>query len=168
MIPGIWEDVGSMWEKLTTSKKSAEVAVAKSQSINPQEEQYQDEDDIDKVNLNSMNINSIPFHSTCSVITANLSTSSSQAASVVPYTVDSGDSGNILPFHIFKKLFPRSTKEQPAAIENENIKLGTYNSTTITQLGRCKVRIENNNKIKTCSFFVVPRNRQPLFSIPDN
>ena len=43
----------------------------------------------------------------------------------------------------------------------------TYKSTTITQLGMCTVRIENNNKRKMCSFFVVPRNRQPLLGMPD-
>ena len=44
-------------------------------------------------------------------------------------------------------------KEQLAAIRNENIKLKKYIA-TITQLGRCKVRIENNKKMKICSFFV--------------
>ena len=50
-----------------------------------------------------------------------------------------------MPFHIFKELYPRSTKEQLTATKNESIKLRMYNSTTITQLGRCTVRIEKNN-----------------------
>ena len=51
-------------------------------------------------------------------------------------------------------------------MKNENIKLKTYNS-TIAQLDRCTVRIENNNKIKICSFYVVLRNRQPLQGMSD-
>ena len=63
--------------------------------------------DIDKVNINSINKNSIIFNSKCSVITENLCTSSSQATLVVPYKVDSGSDGNIMPFHIFfKKIIP--------------------------------------------------------------
>ena len=69
-------------------------------------------------------------------------------------------------FHIFEKLYPRSTKEQLAAMKNANIKLRTYNSTTIKQLSRCTVKIENNNKRKMCSFFVVPQKRQPLLGMP--
>ena len=53
------------------------------------------------------------------------------------------------------------------ASKNENIKLKTYNSTTITQFGRCKVKKENNNKIKICSFFVDDGNRYTLLGMPD-
>ena len=49
----------------------------------------------------------------------------------------------------------------------KNDKLRTYNSTTITQFGRCTVGIENNNKIEMCSFFVVSGNRQLLLGMPD-
>ena len=136
-------------------------------SIKPQKEQHQDKDDIDKVNINSININFITFDSKCSVITAKLNTSSCQAPSVVPHKVNSGSDGNIMPFHIFKKICPRFTKEQLRAMKNENIKLRTCNSKTITQLDRCTVRIENNNKMKMCSFFVVPGNGQHLLGMPN-
>ena len=33
-------------------------------------------------------------------------------------------------------------------------------------MGRCTVKIENNNKIKMCSFFVILGNRKPLLGIP--
>ena len=72
-----------------------------------------------------------------------------------------------MPFHIFKRFYPRSTEEHVAAMKNDNIKLRTCNSTTKIQLGRCTVKIENNNKIKMCSFFVVSRTRQPLLGMPD-
>ena len=72
-----------------------------------------------------------------------------------------------MSFPTFIKIYPRSIKEQLAAMRNENIKLRTYNSTTATKLGRCTVRIENYNKIKICSIFVVPRNREPFLGMPD-
>ena len=103
-------------------------------SINLQEEQHHDEDDIDRVNINYININSITFNSKCSVITANLNTSSSQATLLVPYKVDTGSQGNIMPFHIFSKLFPMSTKEELAPMNIDNITLRAYNSTTVTEL----------------------------------
>ena len=118
-------------EKTTTSKRSAEGCKALTHKKNAM-----------KVNINSMNINSIMLNSKCSVITANLKTSSSQASFVVPYKVDSCSNGNIMPFHIFRNLYLRSTKEQLAAIKNENIKLRIHNSITITQLGRCTVEME--------------------------
>ena len=148
-------------EKTTTSKRSAEVEKAKCSTVST----YKKNNTIAMVKIKSVNINSIIFDSKCSVITANLNTSSSQDTLVVPYKVDSGSSGNIMSFHISKKLFPRSTEEL-AAMKN-NIKLRTYIYTTITQFGRCTVRIENNNKIKVCSFFVLPGNRQPLLGMPD-
>ena len=76
-----------------------------------------------------------------------------------------GSHGNIMPLHIYRKKFPRATKEQLSATRNENIKLQTYNSTTITHLGRCKLRTENSNKMKICSFFVVPRKGKALLGM---
>ena len=44
--------------------------------------------------------------------------------------------------------------------------LRTYDSTTITQLGRCSVVTENNNKCKKCIFFVVPGDGDALLGMP--
>ena len=48
------------------------------------------------VNINSVNFNSYHF-----TTTANLKTSSNKAAIMVPYKVDMGSDGNIMPFNIF-------------------------------------------------------------------
>ena len=77
-----------------------------------------------------ININSITFNSKHSGITANLNTSPSQDTPLLPYKVGSRSNGNIMPFHILNKLFPRSTKEELAAMKI--LKLRTYNSTSIT------------------------------------
>ena len=36
--------------------------------------------------------------------------SSSQASIIVHYKLDIGSDGNIMPLHLYKKLFPRVTK----------------------------------------------------------
>ena len=71
----------------------------------------------------------------------------------MPCKVDTGSDGNIMPFNIFIKLFPSATTDQLAATKDA-IKLRTYDHTTIKQLGRYKVDIENNKcKIHfLCSF----------------
>ena len=48
-------------------------------------------------------------------ITAKLKMSAGINNVIVPYEVDTCSSGNIMPFHIYKKLFPRITSEQLAA-----------------------------------------------------
>ena len=61
--------------------------------------------------------------------------------------IDMGSDWNIIPFIIFTKLFPSTTTDQLVATKDAT-KLRTYNCGTITQLTRCKVEIENNNKCK--------------------
>ena len=85
---------------------------------------------------------------------------------MVPYKVGIGSDENITPFYIFTKLFPSTTMDQLVATKGAT-KLRTYNSTTITQLGRCKGEIENNDKCKICIFSVVPGNREALLGMPD-
>ena len=122
---------------------------------------HQEEPGIEIVNINSVN-----FTSNYSTIIANLKTSSNKAAIMVPYKVDMGSDGNIMPFNIFTKLFPRTGTDELVATK-DTPKLRTYNHTTITQLGRCKVKIENNHKCKKCIFFVVPGNREVLLGMSD-
>ena len=67
-------------------------------SIDQETDQYQKEDDTDMVHINAIN-----FNSKCSVITANFKISSNQAILAIPYKVDTGCKGNIMPLHISKK-----------------------------------------------------------------
>ena len=78
-----------------------------------------------------------------------------------------GSDGNIMPLHIFKKLYTGVLNEQLAETINKHILLKTYNKTTITQLGTCKVIIENKYNRKRYQFFVVPVNAQALLGMPD-
>ena len=57
--------------------------------------------------------------------------------------------------YIYKKLFPRATKEQLVATRNKTIQLKMYNQSTIAQLRICTA----NKNIKTKTkyiIFVVP------------
>ena len=56
-----------------------------------------------------------------------------------------------MPFNVFKKLFPYTTEDRLVATKDTTM-LRTYTSTTITQLGRCGMVIENNNKHKNAYF----------------
>ena len=110
-------------------------------------------------NIDSVHINPIHFNKNHSLITVNLKTSTGPNNVMVPYKVDTGSDGNIMPFHIYKKLFPKITNEQLVATKNNNILLKMYKKTTVTQLGTCTVEVEHKNNKKKCRSFVVPRNR---------
>ena len=84
----------------------------------------------------------------------------------VPHKIDIGSNGNIMPLYVFKKLFPGVRNEWLAETINKHILLKTYNKTTITVLGTCKVMIEHKNNRKKCQFSVVPGNGQALLGIP--
>ena len=62
----------------------------------------------------------------------------------VPCKVDTG-CNDIMPSNIFQKQFHSTTKDTLAATK-DTATFRTYNSTTITQLGRYGVVIENTNK----------------------
>ena len=59
----------------------------------------------------------------------------------IPYKIDTGSKGNIMPLYIFQKLFKDMMEEQLEKSIRNNIKLKTYNGMHITQLGTCVVLI---------------------------
>ena len=82
--------------------------------------------------MDMVNIDSIIFNSKWSVLTANVKTASNQVAITVPYKVDTGSDGNIMPLQLHKRLLPNATKEQLVTTKNKNIQLKTYNIMIIT------------------------------------
>ena len=56
-----------------------------------------------------VSINSVYFNKNCSVLIANLKTSLVANSMSIPYKIDTGSNGNIMPWHIFKKLLPGVT-----------------------------------------------------------
>ena len=55
--------------------------------------------------IETVSINSIYLNRNQSLITAHLKTQVSKTATEIPYKIDTGSEGNIMPLHIFKKLF---------------------------------------------------------------
>ena len=139
MMPSIWQGV---WQcsKLNHFKDVCRGARGSVVNTTERETVHEQEPCIGMVNINSFS-----FNSNHSAIMAILKTPSNKATIVVPYKVDMGSDRNIMPFNIFTKLFPRTTADKLAATKDVT-NLWTYNCATITQLGRCKVQIENNEK----------------------
>ena len=65
-----------------------------------------------------VNINYIIFNSKLLVITANPKTLSNQVSIIVPYKVDTGSDGRIMPLYLYKRLNPRATKVQLTGTKN--------------------------------------------------
>ena len=86
---------------------------------------------------------------------------------IIPYKIDTGSDGNIIPWYIFKKLFPRVSESQLTKTIKDHIKLKKYNKTFIAQLGTCAVIIAHKNNRRKCEFFVVLGNGQVLLGMPD-
>ena len=86
-------------------------------------EQEAFQDSAEENSIGMVSINSIYFNKNHFVLTVNLKMSASQNNIMVPYKVDTGSDGNIMPLHIFKKLFPKITNEQLVANKNKNILL---------------------------------------------
>ena len=70
----------------------------------------------------------------------------------IPYKIDTGSDGNIMPWYIFKKLFPRVTEAELTKNIKNHIKLKIYNKTVINQLGMCVVIINYKDNKKKCEF----------------
>ena len=106
------------------------------------------EDEIEIVSINSVYMNKNQL-----MLTAKLDMHAGNNKITIQYKIDTGSDGNIMPWYLFKKLFPRVTKaELPKTIKN-HIKLKMYNETVITQLGTCMVIINYKYNKKKCKFF---------------
>ena len=75
----------------------------------------------------------------------------------IPYKINTGSEGNIMPLYIFKKLFKNMAEEQLKRSIKGNIKLKTNNRTHITQLGTYKVLVKVKNLKKAMCIFCSSR-----------
>ena len=101
------------------------------------------------------------------MLTTKLDTHAGNNKIAILQKIDTGSDGNIMPWYIFKKLFPRVTEAELEKTVKNHIKLKSYNKTVIAQVGACMVIIKHKDNKKKCEFFVVPRNGQVLLGIPD-
>ena len=65
------------------------------------------EDEIEMVSINSLYMNKNQ-----SMLTAKLETHTGNNKIMIPYKMDTVSDGNIMPWYIFKKLFPRVTEAE--------------------------------------------------------
>ena len=149
---------GKKYEKCDKMNHFKEVCKStKGSTVNNKEIEDIQEQETD---IEMVTINSIRYNFNLPKARANLNTSLDKVAISVFYKVYIGSNGSIMPFYIYKKLFPRATVEQLAARKDTKIKLKMYNQSTVTQLGTCRVTLENNNKFKILNFFVFQGNGQ--------
>ena len=127
-----WSKVGH-FKKVWQSRKDHtvhEVAV----------EVSQEDDKIEKVSINSVYLNN-----KWSLITTNLEMQFSENTVKIPYKIDTGSEGNLMPLYIFKKLCGHQCIEQLKRFIKNNIKLQTYNGMQIELLGMCTAIIKFKN-----------------------
>ena len=81
--------------------------------------------------------------------------------------LDTGASGNLLPYNVFKEIFPHvSVKELHHSIDN-NVCLEAYNKSSIKQLGTCHLTVQHGRQLYLCHFFVVPDYCHPILGLND-
>ena len=102
--------------------------------------------------IDTLSIDSVHLNKNWSVITVHLETHAGENTVEVPYKMDTGSEGDIMPLYIFKKLFKNVTVEQHKKSIKNHIRLQTYNKTNITQLGTHAVIIKFKNIKKNIYF----------------
>ena len=66
-----------------------------------------------------VSINSLYLNRKCSLITAHLEIQVGETALEIPYKINTGSEGNLMPLYIFQKLFKNMSKEQLKRSEKE-------------------------------------------------
>ena len=70
--------------------------------------------------------------------------------------LDTGASSNLLPYNMFREIFPHvSVKELHCSVDS-NVCLEAYNKSSIKQLGTCCLTVRHGKQSCLCHFFVVP------------
>ena len=116
--------------------------------------------------IQMMSINSVYMNRNQLVVTTKLDMHAGDNKITIQYKIDIGSDSNIMPWCIFKKLFPKVTEAELAKTINNHIKLKCI-TTVIAQLGMCVVFINYKDNKKKCEFFVVPGNGHALLGIAD-
>ena len=117
--------------------------------------------------IETVSIDSVHLNKNWSLLMVELEMHAGTNKIIIPYKIDTRSEGNIMPCHIFKRLFKNVTEGELKKTIKRHIKLRTYNKTVITQLDTSVVTINSKNIKKSCVFFVVPGNGQALLGMPD-
>ena len=71
------------------------------------------------------------------MLTAKLDTHAGNNKIAILYKIDTGSDGNIMPWHIFKELFPRLTEAELMKTIKNHIKLKMFNKTVSSVRNMC-------------------------------
>ena len=130
------------FKKVCMSKKNCTVHEVEVEVMpEPQEE-----------NIETVSINSIYLNRNQSLITSHLKMQVGKTATDIPYKIDTGSEGNIMPLYIFQKLFKNARGIAKGLHKKQhkvkNIQWNTYNTTR---------HMCSHNQIQKCivCFFVV-------------
>ena len=81
--------------------------------------------------------------------------------------LDTGASSNLLPYNMFREIFPQVyVKDLRCSIDN-NVCLEAYNKISIKQLGTCCLTVRHGKQSHLCHFFVVPDYYCPILGLND-
>ena len=105
-----------------------------------------------KGEIETVNIDSVHMNKNQSLLMVELEVHAGDNKIIILYKIDTGSEGNIMPWHIFKKLFKIITEAEFKKTVKGHIKLKTYNKTVITQLGTFVVTINFKGIKKRCVF----------------
>ena len=110
-------------------------------------------------NFELKNITYLNFDNLKLVIFTTLESSISQNRACIMYKIDAGSDCNLMPFKLFKILFPKATL---SAMKDNSVRAKSYNLSDIKQLGMCTVRLRHKDRSVIYKFFVSPRNNPVL------
>ena len=101
-------------------------------AVNKMEVQELQEDSESKTE--TVSIDPVHLNKTQSLVTVKLEMQVGRNIIIIPYKLDMGSKGNIMPLFTFKKLFKNVTEEQLWKSIKDHIRLRTYNKTNITHV----------------------------------
>ena len=86
-----------------------------------------------KGKIGTVSIDSVGMNKNWSLLMVEIETYTGDNIVTILYKIDMGSEGNIMPWHIFKRLFKNITEAKLKNTIKRHIKLKTYNKTVITQ-----------------------------------
>ena len=117
-IPSLWENMCRMWQDGALQEGVQEQKKLVVHEVEIDMEPESQGEDTDIVSINSLYINR-----KLSSIMAKLEMQADKTALEIPYKIDTGSEGNIMPLYIFQKLFASISKDQFKRLAKGNIKL---------------------------------------------
>ena len=135
-VSHIWEDMCRLWQDWTLQECMPQ---QKRQVVNKIEVETSHE--YSKGKIETVSIDFVHLNKSQSLLMVELEIHAGTNKIIILYKIDMGSKGNVMLWHIYKRLFKNLTEAELKKTVKRHIKLRTYNKTVITQLGTCVVTI---------------------------